>query len=472
MTKCYPFSRSPVPANTNFATDKSGNVTMVFGLSILLMFTTGGGTVDFARYHHAKTKLHAALDSAVLAGGRALQVSGSDDTSIAILAAQQYFEKMRPAGLTGSDPVFTVVENGTVLRAQSNLSLNTPFLSLIGIDSLPANIMTEAAISAGANAGTNLEISLMLDTTGSMSGQKIADLKLAAKDLVDIVVWSDQSQHTSRVALAPFSARVNVGSYLQSVSDVHATRTFNGTERKGITCVTERTGADALTDEKPVGNATVSAHRGDRGTTARDNQNNYSSTGLCRISSNGTWYEIPEIMPLTSDKTALKSRIDNLPAVGSTAGSLGTAWAWYLLSPKWEGIWQGSNLPAPYSEITALGPKGQPKLRKVAVLMSDGIYNTSGGQNFGDSSSEAQTISANAVALCNNMKAAGIKVYTVGFQLGSNQLAIDTLKSCASREADDPVETPSYFFSAATGSELRGAFRQIALQLATLRLRS
>jgi hypothetical protein len=332
--------------------------------------------------------------------------------------------------------------------------------------------MTEAAIAAGANAGTNLEISLMLDTTGSMAGQKIADLKLAAKDLVDIVVWSDQSQYTSKVALAPFSARVNVGAYLDKVSDVQASRSFGGKNLNGITCVTDRTGDDAFTDEKPEGLATLSAHRGDKGNAAKRNQNNYSSTGLCRVSSGGTWINIPEIMPLTSDKTALKNRIDSLPAVGSTAGALGTAWAWYMLSPKWDGIWQGSNLPAPYSDITALGAKGQPKLRKVAVLMSDGIYNTTGGTNFGDASTEAQTISANAVTLCANMKAAGIKVYTVGFDLGANQLAVDTMKACASRDADDPADSPSYFFNAATGSELRGVFRQIALQLATLRLRS
>lgn len=459
-------------ADASFASNRSGNVTMAFGLSILIMFSTGGGAVDFARYHHSKAKLHAALDSAVLAGGRALQVSGSEDFNVAILAAQQYFEKMRPTDLIGNDPVFSVIENGTVLRAQANLSMRTPFLSMLGIDSLPANIMTEAAIAAGGNAGTNLEISLMLDMTGSMAGQKIADLKLAAKDLIDIVVWSDQSQYTSKVALAPFSARVNVGSYLDKVSDVQATRNFSGTSLKGITCVTERTGADEFTDEKPVSLATVSAFRGDKGNAARGNQNNYSSTGLCRTWSNGAWVEYPEIMPLSSDKTALKNRIDSLPAVGSTAGSLGTAWAWYLLSPKWNGIWQGENMPAPYSDITTLGPKGQPKLRKVAVLMSDGIYNTKGGTNYGDGSTEAQTISANAVTLCNNMKAAGIKVYTIGFQLGGNQLATDTLKACASRDADDPADSPSYFFSASSGSELRGAFRQIALQLATLRLRS
>ena len=64
----------------------------------------------------------------------------------------------------------------------------------------------------------------MLDTTGSMSGQKILDLKAAAKDLVDIVVWDDQSQYTSKIAIAPFSAHVNVGGYLDRVTDVQAQR--------------------------------------------------------------------------------------------------------------------------------------------------------------------------------------------------------------------------------------------------------
>jgi hypothetical protein len=180
---------------------------------------------------------------------------------------------------------------------------------------------------------------------------------------------------------------------------------------------------------------------------------------------------MPKIMPLTSNKDALKARVEELPAAGSTAGVLGTAWAWYMLSPRWSAIWQGNNLPAPYSDITTLGTKGQPKLQKVAVLMTDGIYNTYGGHNYGDGSAESVTISNKAVTLCNNMKAAGIKVYTIGFQLGGDQLATNTLKSCASRTDDDPVDSPSFFYSADSGEELRGAFRQIALQLSTLRIR-
>ena len=58
-----------------------------------------------------------------------------------------------------------------------------------------------------SSGGTNVETSLMLDVTGSMCQPctKIDAVKSAAKDLIDIVVWADQSKYYSRVALAPFA---------------------------------------------------------------------------------------------------------------------------------------------------------------------------------------------------------------------------------------------------------------------------
>ncbi len=342
----------------------------------------------------------------------------------------------------------------------------SPFLSVLGFPSIPGRIVSETVIAAGGNAGTNLEVSLMLDTTGSMDGQKIIDLRDAAKDLVDIVVWDDQSQFTSKVALAPFFQRVNVGEYLARVTNVQTTRNFGSDTLKGITCVTERTGPEAFTDAKPVGNDTLSAYSGDTGNTAKNNVANYSADGAC-MTSGWNPVEIPTIMPLSSDKVALKDHIGALPAAGATAGSLGTAWAWYLLSPNWHGIWDGPSMPAPYSDLTTLNNKGQPKLKKVAVLMTDGIYNT-----FGGGSADEASVSEKAVTLCNNMKAAGITVYTVGFQLEDNQMAIDTLRACASRGEAETVANTSYFFNASSGDELRASFRQIALALSTLRIRN
>jgi hypothetical protein len=56
----------------------------------------------------------------------------------------------------------------------------------------------------------------------------------------------------------------------------------------------------------------------------------------------------------------------------------------------------------------------------------------------------------------------GITVYTVGFALGGNTTAINTLRNCAS--------DTSKFYEADNGEALRAAFRDIALQVAKLRL--
>lgn len=454
---------SSKPLVRRFCDSRTGNVSMLFGLSVVTLFSFTGGAIDYARWFSAKNRTQIAMDSAALAGGRALQLSPTNDTSVAIAAAQAYFNQMKPTNVTISSASFTVIENSTVLKGQVTFSINTYFLGVAGFNSLQSNLLTEAVLSANGNAGSSLELSIMLDTTGSMDGQKIIDLKDAAKDMIDIVVWDDQSEYYSKVALAPFSQRVNVGGYLDKVTTVQATKDFSGEEKKGRTCVTERTGDDAYTDEKPTGDR-MNAYSGDVGNAAKENENNYSNSGKCRTS-NGV--EIPEIVPLSSDKAALKAHIDTLPADGSTAGALGTAWAWYLLSPKWTGIWPHDSVGAPYSHLTELSPMGTPKLIKVAVLMSDGIFNTFGGQ-----SADEATVSAHAVAVCNAMKAQGIKVYTIGFQLGGSQMAVDTLKACATRLDSDPADAPSYFFSASSGVELKAAFRQIALQLSTLRIRS
>lgn len=444
-------------AHSRLANDTRGNISITFGLSAISLFVMIGGSIDMMRVFSSKTKIQAAMDSAVLAGGRALQISPTNDSAVAISAAQAYYNQMKPSGVTGAAPNFEVIEDSTVLKGVVSFAVATPFLKLVGLPQIQQTLMTEAALASGGNTNTSLEVSLMLDTTGSMDGQKIEDLKVAAKELIDIVVWNDQSEQTSKVALAPFAPRVNVGNMIAQVTGMSAT--WSGLKLRQ--CVTERTGTYAFTDAAPGTGAWLNAYGGNRSS----NTTNYTSTGACTAPEE-------QIVPLTSDKDLLKSKIDAFTASGATAGSLGTAWAWYLLSPNWAPVLPEGSKPRSYSDVTSMNANGAPKLRKIAVLMSDGIYNTFGGVNYGDTSSQATTISNNAVALCNNMKAAGIKVYTVGFQLGGSQLAIDTLKACASREPNDPADSPSYFFNVESGEELKGAFRQIALQLATLRLRS
>jgi hypothetical protein len=170
---------------------------------------------------------------------------------------------------------------------------------------------------------------------------------------------------------------------------------------------------------------------------------------------------------LTSDKSSLLTIVSNLKAAGGTAGHLGTAWAWYLLSPNWASLWPTST-PAPYGTET---------VQKIAILMTDGEYNTqydSNGISVNQNSYPTCSSAANdcsttqARALCAAMKQKGIVIYTIGFQLGGNQTAIDTLSQCATAPTT-PMDHVK-FYNVTSGVQLKQAFRDIALKLTSLHL--
>ena len=438
-----------------FAGNRDGGVAIIFALTTLVVMLLVGGAVDFGRWMGARVQQQAAMDSAVLAAGRVLQTT-SNNTTLALQTAENYFDRMKSQITVREARTFALEAGDTVVTMTADAFVRTPFLNMMGIAELPILLTARAELASGGNGEFNLEIGMMLDITGSMGGQKIEDMKLAAKDLIDIVVWADQSQYTSKIAIVPFAPRVNVGGYASQLTGLAAKSGKNALRP----CVTERTGTHAFTDEAPAAGRYLGRYDGSTSSTS----GSYNSTGTCAESSSGADpTNAQRIMPLSNDKNALKARVNALTDRGGTAGQLGTAWAWYLISPKWQSIWPSASCPAAYSELTTMNSYGQPRLRKIAILMTDGEYNTTGGSQQ-SSKSATTTISNNAVTICNNMKAAGITVYTVGFDLDGNQLAISTLSNCASG--------PEYFFNTTTGDELRQAFREIALQISTLRIKS
>ncbi len=437
----------------DFGADSRGSVAIIFGLTMLVLFMMIGLAVDYARFVNARSQTIEATDAAVLAGARALQTNGGDQ-SAAVKVAETYYQqatKNRIEVVDRSDSInFVVTDNGTAMKATGNAKVATPFMHLafLGSDrmqSLPllhadGSDYSKAVLAVGGNGQTNLEVSMMLDITGSMRGQKLTDMKSAASDLVNIVVWKDQSEYTSRIAIVPFAYDVRLPSDAFKTATGYTTKT-------SYPCVVERTGTEKYTDAGPGKNKYVMVHS--------SKSNKVSPT--CDLSSD------EEMLPLTSDKTTLLSKIDDLQTEGSTAGHIGTAWAWYMLSPNWGSLWNSSSAPAAY---------GTEKLKKIAVLMTDGEYNTQ-YNSYGYSvdgnattncpdAANGKCSSDQAVAQCTAMKAKGIEVYTVGFQLGNSTLATNTLKSCAT-DAD-------HFYNSSTGDALKAAFRDIALKISTLYL--
>ncbi|MCK5088944.1 MAG: pilus assembly protein, partial [Hyphomicrobiaceae bacterium] len=201
-----------------FAADRSGNVAMLFGFAVIPLLIAVGGAVDYGRWQHAREQTIAAMDAAVLRGGRALQVD-NQDTAAAIAAAENFYEENLKTRLTLlSDTVtFNITDDGTAMTTSGQAWIGTTFLRLANIDKLPlldraGADYSKATLAIGGNGGENLEVVMMLDVTGSMCSpcSKLEDLKEAAKDLVNIVVWDDQSEFTAKVALVPFSEDIRL----------------------------------------------------------------------------------------------------------------------------------------------------------------------------------------------------------------------------------------------------------------------
>jgi hypothetical protein len=109
--------------------------------------------------------------------------------------------------------------------------------------------------------------------------------------------------------------------------------------------------------------------------------------------------------------------------------------------------------------------------------MTDGAFNTAYCQGViskdsgPGSGSDSDHINCNAPngssfaqakTLCSNAKATGITVYTIGFGVGEDVMAKDVMAQCAT--------DASHAYLAATGDELRQAFREIATKISALRL--
>jgi Flp pilus assembly protein TadG len=216
----------------------------------------------------------------------------------------------------------------------------------------------------------------------------------------------------------------------------------------GTNCVSERVGSESYTDAAPASAPVGRLYQ------PEDNANNPCKSG--------------EIMPLSSSKDLLKARIDSLSYSSSTAGQIGLAWGWYMVSPEWSGLFKDASTPAPYS---------QPRTLKVVIMMTDGAFNSpyckgviasdagSGSGNASDHINCAATNGdpfAQADKLCTNIKKKGVFIYTVGFNVGSDAKVKKLMSDCAT--------SAEYVYMPANGTQLKVAFRAIAQDINSLRI--
>ena len=156
----------------------------------------------------------------------------------------------------------------------------------------------------------------------------------------------------------------------------------------------------------------------------------------------------------------------NVIAMDAEGRQIGIGWGWYMLSPDFGYLWPSESQPAAY---------GADDLLKIAVLMTDGEFNTAYCNGVVSSDSTASSSSnrincnatngdpfAQAAALCAGMKAEGVIVYTVGFDISDNVDVVNVLTNCAT--------SPAHAKLADNGGDLKTVFRQIAVEISNLRV--
>ncbi|MCZ8314900.1 TadE/TadG family type IV pilus assembly protein [Phreatobacter sp.] len=496
-----------------FRDDRSGAIAQLFAVALLPIIGIAGGAVDYTMASGRKVRLQSALDAATLAATRTVTANSTNAQITQII--RNYIN----ANLDfGPQVVLTVTVDPSARKVDASATLNhAPYLlPVVGISSIP--IGAQSASQLGRNL---LEVALVLDNSGSMSGSRITTLRSSANDLMRKVLDMAYIPGDAKVAVVPFASMVNVGSNNANASwidtqgfspfhnenfAVNANRLNLYSQMRNVTwggCVEARPSPHDVTDTPPTsGNpATLfvpsfAPDEPDEGSWSGF-YNNYLSDGSCQSGlgtdmlsrqrrtckyngatpdtslANGTrrgpnqLCDSNPIIPLTSNQTTLATAITAMPNYGGTNLHEAVMWGWRVLSPE-----------PPFTEGRAYNDVNN---RKFLVLMTDGAndaiglptmngsfysaYGFSAAGRLGTTSSNRTDIVAKmnekTLTACANIKAQGILIYTVGFYV-TDATARSILAQCASNA--------SMALLADSDEALANAFDAIGDQIKRLRL--
>ena len=234
-----------------FRNDERGTIAVVFALLAIMLVLVGGFAVDYARALHSRAKINNAIDAAALAAVKALRVQNLSDPEVLAIANTIFYQNYNANGATNKG-VYADINSitATIDHANSAVSIavdaevKTLFGGLAGINKIPL-----AKSGAAVYETRDIEVSIQLDVTGSMSGTKIADLKVATKTLIDILLPDTPTGQKVRIGYAPYAAGVNAGAYASAV---------NGNVSAPDNCVYERISvSEQDTDNAPIGTSAL-----------------------------------------------------------------------------------------------------------------------------------------------------------------------------------------------------------------------
>lgn len=339
-----------------FCRDEAGVLTGFSLYIFILMMMIAGLTIDIMRYESVRTRLQATSDRAVLAA------ADLDQTNDAVAVVEDYFAKAGMSEYLDGVHVSRGL-NYKEVEAQVSATIPTWFMNMSGIDTLDA-----VARSKAEERVQNIEVSLVLDISGSMSWDgKLENMRAAADQFVRTMMASNENVTAdgtglTSVSIIPYHAVVNVPDYLLAKYNVSQQQTVSN-------CVRFSSGdfqSIALSRAQSLDRL---AHFD------RNNSNLYTEFGVrligrpwCQVGTYGA------ILPLSTSVGDLTAKVAELGASGNTATDIGMKWAAALLDPGTQSVVDElideghldsalEGRPVAYSDTETI---------KVVVLMTDG----------------------------------------------------------------------------------------------------
>ena len=178
-----------------FGQDPRGNVAATFALSASALMISVCGAVDFSRSLTIRAEVQYAIDSGVLATASLSQDRPAAEVVTAYVVA----------GIGGHDGAYqdlevTVQSSSLFARREiavdASIRIDTVFLGIVGINALNISRPAEAI-----EQSKNIEIAMVLDTSSSMGGARIHQLRSVALEFLDAVAFGDP---TTSVSIIPY----------------------------------------------------------------------------------------------------------------------------------------------------------------------------------------------------------------------------------------------------------------------------
>lgn len=340
-----------------FRREEDGAIVIFSVFLFMIILFVGALGVDLMRFEMERAKLQGTLDRAVLA---AADIDQNLDPSFVV---NEYFTKSGfPDSLTG-----VTVSEGLGYRsvsATARKQVSTHLLHMLGVETLSA-----PAAGAAEERVDNVEISLVLDISGSMANNnRMTNLRSAGRDFID-AIFENAAEEKVSVSIVPYNGQVNVGPDL--IDKYNVTHRHNLTYCVDLPASTFTTAAllrilplpqHVLADTYNASN-TSSSYSEDRMTPGTNNRwCDANPANRIRVHSDNV--------------SQLKNSINALQPIGATSIDAGMRWGAALLDPSARSVVSDLVTEGKVANSFYGRPLNynDPEVLKVLVLMTDGEH--------------------------------------------------------------------------------------------------